>query len=94
MAFGKGFGETSSIVYVADISHANKYGRSYGLFLSLRDFGLLIGPFALAWIADRTNLNYPLVLNGIIMLMIMVLFGFFAKESLPKNEAGITTGVV
>jgi MFS transporter, DHA1 family, multidrug resistance protein len=86
MASGKGFGETSSVIYVADISDAHRYGTSYGLFLSIRDMGLLVGPMTLGWIADQTNLHFPIVLNSFVMLMIMVLFWFFAKETLQKKH--------
>jgi DHA1 family multidrug resistance protein-like MFS transporter len=91
MAFGKGFGETSTVVYIADMSNADRYGRSYGPFLSLRDLGLLIGPLTLGWLADRTNLHFPLILNGFVMLMMMVLFWFVARESLQKTETRLST---
>jgi len=86
MASGKGFGETASVVYVADISYRTKTGRSFGVFLSLRDLGLLVGPLTLGWVADQTNLYFPLVLNGFVMFIIMLLFWFFAKETVSSKN--------
>lgn len=84
MGMGKGFGEPTSIVYVTDIALHGKFGGSFGLFLTLRDLGLFIGPVLLGWLADYFNLQLPLIFNGAAMLAVAVLFALFAKETLPR----------
>lgn len=88
MGAGKGFSETSSIVYVTDISQTDQYGATYGLFLTLRDLGLFFGPISLGWIADVTYLQLPLILNSVVMILIALLFGVGGKETLPKIIKG------
>lgn len=82
MASGKGFGETTSLIYVADITDSNRYGSTYGLFLTIRDLGLLLGPISLGLIADLTNIKTPPIINGFAMLLIFGLFFTFGKETL------------
>ncbi len=82
MGSGKGLGETSSVVYVTDLSPVGKYGTTYGLFLTLRDLGLMIGPVMLGWIADIAGLRFSIILNGVAMICVAIIFWIFAKETL------------
>lgn len=86
MGFGKGFSEPASMVYMTDISSAGRYGASYGLFLTLRDVGLLAGPVVLSRIADLSNLRLPLLLNGGVTLAVSVLFVSLAHETLRRRQ--------
>jgi MFS transporter, DHA1 family, multidrug resistance protein len=91
MGFGKGFAEPSSVVYMTDISPANKLGASYGLYLTLRDLGLLVGPALLGRIADTAGLEWPLMLNAAGMFGIGLLFMFFARETLARPQRDAST---
>ena len=88
MGAGKGLGETSSVVYVTDLSPIGKYGTTYGLFLTLRDFGLLIGPVVLGLIADVAGLRFSIILNGVAMICLALIFWVFAKETLTTKVSG------
>lgn len=84
LGMGKGFGEPSSIVYVTDITLRGSFGRSFGLFLTLRDLGLFIGPVLLGWLADYFNLRLPLIINSSALIVTALIFAFLAKETVPK----------
>jgi MFS family permease len=86
MGFGKGFSEPASMVYMTDISPAGKYGTSYGLFLTLRDVGLLAGPVILGRIADLSNLHLPLLVNAGVTLAVSLLFVGLARETLRRRQ--------
>jgi MFS family permease len=81
---GKGFGEPTTVVYVTDVSPSKRYGTSFGLFLTLRDLGLLVGPVVLGKLADLVNLRFPLYANALSMLVLTLVFGFLAAETLKK----------
>lgn len=87
MGMGKGFSEPVSIAYVTDITLRGKFGTSFGLFLTLRDLGLFIGPVLLGWLADYFNLRLPLVFNGIALMATAALFALLAKETIPRIVA-------
>jgi MFS transporter, DHA1 family, multidrug resistance protein len=82
MGAGKGFGEPSSIVYVTDISPTGRYGTAFGLFLTMRDMGLFVGPLLLSWIADLGGLRLPFIVNGLAMVATAALFALVARETL------------
>lgn len=81
---GKGFGEPTTVVYVTDVSPSKRYGTSFGLFLTLRDMGLLVGPVALGKLADLVDLRFPLFINGFSMLALTLVFSVLAAETLKK----------
>ncbi len=86
MGFGKGFSEPASMVYMTDISPAGRYGTSYGLFLTLRDVGLLLGPVILGRIADLSNLHLPLLVNAVATVVVGLLFVTLARETLHRGQ--------
>lgn len=86
MGFGKGFSEPASMVYMTDISPAGKYGASYGLFLTLRDVGLLLGPVLMGRIADLSNLHVPLLVNAGVTLAVALLFVGLARETWQRGR--------
>ena len=86
MGFGKGFSEPATMVYMTDISPAGRYGTSYGLFLTLRDVGLLLGPVILGRIADLSTLRVPLIVNAGITLLVGLMFVGLARETLHRGR--------
>lgn len=84
LGIAKGFVEPTSVIYVADISPAGSRGAAFGLFLTLRDLGLLVGPVALSWIADLFDLRLPFFVNALAFLVVSMLFASVANETYRK----------
>jgi len=81
MACGKGLSEPATLVYLADIANPHRISGAFGLFLTIRDLGLVIGPIVLGRIADLAGLQMPYALNGIACAACAIVFLIFAKES-------------
>ncbi len=89
LGLGKGFSEPSSIVYLTDITPRQHFGGSFGLFLTLRDLGLFVGPVFLGWLADTYSLRLPLIVNAVALFVTAILFVMFAKETLQKISSSV-----
>lgn len=80
MGTAKGFSEPATMIYVTDITPQRHYGRSFGLFLTLRDAGLLAGPIVLSGIADAAGLQVPYLLSGVAFVFVALMYGLMARE--------------
>jgi MFS family permease len=80
MACGKGLSEPATLVYLADIANPRRISGSFGLFLTIRDLGLVMGPIVLGWIADLGGLQMPYTFNGIACAACAIIFLLFARE--------------
>ena len=87
IGIGTGLGEPSIFASITDMAPKGRYGAIYGLFLTLRDLGLLAGPIVSGWLADYVGLRFPIVLNAAAMFGIALLFGLIAKETQPVAVA-------
>lgn len=81
MGVAKGLSEPTSMIYVADIAPVGYYGAAFGLFLTLRDLGLFVGPVILSWIADASGLQLPFLLTGGMLIVMTLLFWLGADET-------------
>jgi MFS transporter, DHA1 family, multidrug resistance protein len=92
LGVGKGFGEPISVVYMTDISSPRRYGTAFGVFLTMRDSGLMLGPVLLGWLADLYGLRLPFLLNALLLVGMTLVFALLASETLRRRKSEAVEG--
>ena len=77
---GTGISAPLTSAYVADISVRENYSSSMGLFRAISDFGIVIGPILLGWLADMKGYSFSLIFNSVFFLLVVIIFQVAAKE--------------
>jgi multidrug resistance protein len=93
LGIGTGMVGPAPAAYAADVIPPAARGVGMGLYRTYGDLGFVVGPPLLGWVADATgDFGWALGLNAVIMAVLAVLFGLFARETVtrPRPE---TTGV-
>jgi MFS family permease len=84
LGFGRGLGGPVPTAYVADIAPQGNYENTLAAFRALSDLGWVIGPLLCGGLKDFYGIDFPFYLTAGLLALIVVLFGFFARETV-KN---------
>lgn len=85
LGIGTGLGGPAPAAYVADIVPAGSVGPAMGLYRTISDLGLVLGPVLLGAIVDGWGYDPAFALNAVVMLVATVLFAAAARETTGKN---------
>jgi MFS family permease len=85
MGLGRGI-SGPTIAYAADLASEGQYGRTLGFYHTFTDTGVTIGPLILGWLADNQGLSAPFYFNVVLLTLVTLLFGLFARETVPSNK--------
>lgn len=93
MGLGQGLSGPSPAAYVADLAPPGRVSASMGLYRTFGDVGLVLGPWGLGLIADRSSLASALVVNAVIAGGVAVSVAAIAREpSIRRGSAGFRGG--
>lgn len=86
-AVGSAIGGPAPAAYAVDIAPSHLRGVTLGLFRSMSDLGIVIGPTVMAAIADRTSVSVGLAVTGVVLAVASVAFGLVATETMPGRRS-------
>ncbi|MGI6367541.1 MAG: MFS transporter [Anaerolineae bacterium] len=88
LGLGTGIGGPAPAAYVADLALPGGRGLSMGVFRTVSDVGMVIGPILLGAVSDRFGYAAPLWLNGLLFVAIGLAFWWLAEETQPRAGSG------
>ena len=71
--------------YVADITPPGRTGVTMGLYRTIGDVGMSIGPLLLGWIVDHVGYSQALWVNAGLFVVAGAAFGLLAKETAGRH---------
>lgn len=86
LGLGIGIAGATPPAWAADISRAGNIGVTMGLYRTFGDFGNMIGPVLLGWIADRASFESALLVNAGLVVLIAIGLLIFGKESVKRRS--------
>lgn len=87
MGIGTGIAGATPAAYVADILTSYNQSTGLGIYRSLSDFGMMIGPILLGWLADIEGYSFALIFSAIILAVAAIAFQIFARENTAFRKA-------
>lgn len=85
LGIGTGLGGPAPAAYVADMVPPGTVGPAMGLYRTISDLGLVLGPVLLGWIVDEWGYDPAFALNAGLMLLSTLLFAAAARETTRKH---------
>lgn len=67
--------------YAADVAPAGAVGPAMGLFRTVSDVGLVVGPVGVGWIADQAGFGWAFAANAALLALITLAFALLARET-------------
>jgi MFS transporter, DHA1 family, multidrug resistance protein len=80
LGIGTGIAGPAPAAYVADLAKGRSYGATLGLFRTMSDFGFVLGPILLGWLADLRNYSFAMYVNSALLIGAGLLFALVATE--------------
>lgn len=90
---GRGIAGPGPAAYVADLAAGKNYGTALGLYRTFGSFGLLVGPVLGGWLGDIGGLSLPFYFNAALVLAVLIPFGLFARETVPRENKPLPLSV-
>ncbi len=81
LGLGRGIGAPIPTAYVSDIALKDKYEETLATFRAISDMGWVIGPILCGYLKDTAGLILPFYITAGLLLLAVILFGVFGKES-------------
>lgn len=84
LGMGTGVGGPAPAAYVSDLDLPGGRGLTMGVYRTVSDVGVTVGPILLGWISDQFNYDAALWTNGLLFVVVGLAFGFFAHETAAR----------
>ena len=84
LGVGTGLGGPAPAAYATDIVPRARMGPAMGLYRSISDLGLVIGPVLLGAIVDISGYNLAFGVNALILIVTTAAFAFWARETVVR----------
>lgn len=81
LGIGTGIGGPAPAAYVSDLELPGGRGLTMGVYRTVGDIGISIGPVLLGWISDRFGHDSALWTNALMFIAVSLAFGLFARET-------------
>jgi len=87
LGLGTGIGGPAPAAYLADLDLPGGRGLTMGVYRTISDLGMVMGPILLGAVSDRFSFSSALWLNGVLFVVAGVSFGLLAAETAgPSRE--------
>jgi MFS family permease len=81
-----GVGSPVPAAYVVDVVDEESQGIAIGIFRTLGDSGIVVGPLLMGWIIDQANISTGLLINAGFIVVVILGFWFLAPEPQVKEQ--------
>jgi MFS family permease len=85
LGVGTGIGGPAPAAYVSDLALPGGRALAMGVYRTVGDLGISVGPVLLGWISDQFSYGSALWTNAIMFVVVGLAFGFFARETRPRR---------
>lgn len=86
LGIGTGLGGPAPAAYATDIVPRAHLGPAMGLYRSISDMGLVLGPVMLGAIVDVSGYNLAFAANAVILIVTTVAFALWATETTQRRK--------
>jgi len=94
LGLGTGVGGPAPAAYVSDLDLPGGRGLMMGVFRTVSDIGLVLGPIVLGAISDALSYDAALRLNGLLFVTVGIAFGALAVETRRRSQRADTSGTL
>ena len=84
LGLGTGVGGPAPAAYVSDLNLPGGRGLTMGVYRTVSDLGIMVGPVLLGWISDRWTYDAALWTNGLLYIVTGMAFALFAQETATR----------
>jgi MFS transporter, DHA1 family, multidrug resistance protein len=91
LGLGTGVGGPAPAAYVSDLDLPGGRGLTMGVYRTVSDVGVTVGPVLLGWISDRFSYDAALWVNGLLFVVVGVAFGVLARETRARVEEQVVS---
>lgn len=85
LGLGTGISGPAPAVYVTDLDLPGGRGLVMGVYRTVSDLGVTVGPVLLGWLSDSYSYDAALWVNGLLIAVVGIAFGLFARETRPRG---------
>ena len=75
--------------YAADVAPPGMNAVTMSIFRMVSDFGYVVGPVALGWLADQAGGEFSLLATAVLFVISGLLFALFAPETKPRRPSPV-----
>lgn len=93
LGLGTGVGGPAPAAYVSDLDLPGGRGLTMGVYRTVSDIGVMVGPILLGWISDRWTHDAALWTNGLLYVVTGLAFAFFAQETGGRTHRKVAPSV-
>lgn len=86
LGIGTGLGGPAPAAYATDLVPRESLGPAMGLYRTVSDLGLVLGPVSLGWLVDVTGYGAAFTTNAVLVAATTVAFGLIAIETAGRRD--------
>ncbi len=86
LGLGTGVGGPAPAAYLADLELPGGRGLVMGVYRTVSDVGVTVGPILLGWLSDQFHYGAALWVNGLMFVIVGLAFALLAQETRSRSE--------
>jgi len=90
LGFGTGISGPAPAAYVSDLSLPGGRGLTMGVYRTVSDLGITVGPVLLGWMSDQFSYSAALWANSALFLAAGLSFALWAQETAPRRKPAVS----
>jgi MFS family permease len=84
-----GIGSPVPVAYIVNVVEEENQGMALGLFRTFNDFGMLLGPIIMGWLADWSSIGNGVLINAGLVILMAIIFFLLAPSRQRRAEAPV-----
>lgn len=90
LGIGTGISGPAPAAYVSDLSLPGGRGLTMGVYRTVSDLGITVGPVLLGWVSDQFSYSSALWVNSTLFLLAGLAFALWARETAPRRQPAVS----